>query len=43
MPRENIFTHNVGTVGDGSGLVRYFAGQGGRGNLEKPNSRDSGN
>ena len=39
MPRENSFTHNVGTGGDGFGLVRCFAGLGGRGDLGKPNSR----
>ena len=43
MPRENSFTHDVGTGGDGSGLVRYFAGQRGPGDLAEPDSRGSGN
>ena len=41
MPRENSFIHNVGTGGDGSGHVRYFAGQGGRSDLGEPDSRGS--
>ena len=43
MLRENSFTHNVGTGGDGSGVVRCFAWQGGCGDLGEPNSRGSGN
>ena len=27
VPRENSFTHDVGTGGDGSGLVRCFPGK----------------
>ena len=36
MSRENSFTHNVGTGGDGSGLVRCFFWQGERGDLGGP-------
>ena len=36
MPREDSFTHDVGTGGDGSGLVRCFAGQDGHGDLGSP-------
>ena len=42
MSRENSFTHNVGTGGDGSGLVCCFAGRGGRGDLGEPESHGSG-
>ena len=43
MLRENSFTHNLGTGGDGSGLVRCFAEQGGRGELGESDSRGSRN
>ena len=43
MPRKNSFTHSVRTGGDGSGLLRCFAGQGGRGDLGESNSRGSRN
>ena len=36
MPRENSFIHSVETGGGGSGLVRYFSGQRGRGILGSP-------
>ena len=41
VARENNFAHNVGTGGDGSGLVRCFAGQGGCGGSGEPDSRNS--
>ena len=42
-PEINSFIHNVGTGGDGSDLVLFFAGQGGRCGLAEPDSYDSGN
>ena len=42
MPRENSFTHNLETDGDGSGLVRCFAGQGGCGDLRGGDFHGSG-
>ena len=42
-PVKNSFTHNVETGGDGSSVVRCFAGQRGRGGLGESDSRGSGN
>ena len=43
MPRENSFTHDVGTGGNGTSLVRCYAGQGGRDDLGEPDFRGSEN
>ena len=42
VPRENSFTHNVGTGCDGSGLVRCFVGQGRHGDFGETDSCGSG-